>query len=556
MERRLVNLWRSLSTVGLVLGTLFYAASLTPSLLPRSFLLQGALSGCCFAIGYGLGVFGRWLWIYMELPKPREDMLRIAKLAAAAICALIAVAFLWRAAEWQNSIRALMQLEPVETAHPFKVGLIALATFTFLILLARLFRLIVHFVSTRLRRVLPRRVANVLGVLATGVLFWSVLSGVVFRAALHVADSSLQQLDELIEPETSQPSDPLKTGSDASLVKWEELGRMGRSFVTSGPTREALREFSGKDALEPIRVYVGLRSAETAEQRAKLALEELKRVGGLERSALVIVTPTGTGWIDPAAMDGMEYLFGGDVASIGQQYSYLQSWLALLVEPEYGAGSARALFSEIYGHWTKLPRESRPKLYLHGLSLGSKNSSQSTDLFEVFADPFQGALWSGPPFSTPRWRSLTADRNADSPAWLPRFRDGSLVRFMNQDGFSAGSQPASPWGPIRIVYLQYASDPITFFGFHDLFRQPDWLEPPRGPDVSPQLQWYPIVTFLQLALDTAISTTTPVGYGHVFAPAHYIDAWIEVTGVQGWRPEDINRLKQHLSKQQRDENAE
>ena len=35
-------------------------------------------------------------------------------------------------------------------------------------------------------------------------------------------------------------------------------------------------------AVEPVRVYVGLRSADTPEIRAKLALEELKRVGGFE----------------------------------------------------------------------------------------------------------------------------------------------------------------------------------------------------------------------------------------------------------------------------------
>jgi uncharacterized membrane protein len=40
----------------------------------------------------------------------------------------------------------------------------------------------------------------------------------------------------------------------------------------------------------------------------------------------------------------------------------------------------------------------------------------------------------------------------------------------------------------------------------------------------------------------------PIGFGHVFAPAHYIDAWTEVTDVRGWSPAEITRLKQHLSK--------
>jgi uncharacterized membrane protein len=540
----LVRLWYSLSATGLLVGTLFFAASLTPSLLPRTYMTQGVLSGFCLAAGYGVGVFGRWLCAYLELPTPQGRVLRIVKLVAAIICIFVAAAFLWQASQWQNSIRELMDLEPVDGAHPEKVGLIALVTFAFLIALARISGITYRFVSERLRRFVPRRVSNLIGAVFTIVLFWSIINGILFRAALHVADASFQQFDELMEPETLRPTDPRKTGSDASLIRWDELGRAGREFISSGPTSQQLRAFSGRDALEPIRVYVGLRSAETAEARARLALEELKRVGAFERSVLIVVTPTGSGWVDPAAMDSVEYLHRGDVASVAIQYSYLASWLSLLTEPGYGADAARALFEEVYGYWTSLPKDSRPKLYLYGLSLGAMNSEQSTELFEVLHDPFDGALWSGPPFSSRFWRSIIAGRNPGSPAWLPRFRDGSFVRFMNQDGVA--TVPGSAWGPMRFVYLQYASDPVTFFDYRDLYREPDWMSPPRGPDVSPQLRWYPAVTLLQLTLDMAMATTTPIGFGHVYAPEHYVDGWIEVTDVRGWSPDEIVRLKQHL----------
>ena len=65
-----------------------------------------------------------------------------------------------------------------------------------------------------------------------------------------------------------------------------------------------------------------------------------------------------------------------------------------------------------------------------------------------------------------------------------------------------------------------------------------------APTFRLQLRWYPVVTLLQLTLDMAMATTAPMGYGHVYAPAHYIDAWIEVTDVQGWSPDEIARLKQ------------
>jgi len=529
---------------------LFFAASLTPTLLPRSFLTQGVLSGCSVAAGYGIGVFGSWLWAYMELPRPKGCLPRLVRRAAMTGCALVALIFLWQAARWQNSIRELMGLEPVDTAHPFEVALIALAVFAFLMALARLFRLTLRFVEIRVNCFLPRRVSNVIGVIAAVALFWSVISGVLFQVTLRVADASFREYDELIEPDTERPRDPLKTGSSASLLAWDELGRAGRQFISSGPTREEISAFSGRAALEPIRVYVGLRSAHTLKARAKLALEELKRVGGFERSVLIVVTPTGTGWVDPAAMNSVEYLHDGAVASVALQYSYLASWLSLLVEPGYGADAARSLFKEIYGYWITLPKDRRPRLYLHGLSLGATNSEQSTDLTEVLGDPFAGALWSGPPYSSKLWRSLTDRRNPGSPAWLPRFRDGSFVRFMNQYGEDAGSDsaPNSPWGPMRVVYLQYASDPVTFFDYRSFYREPDWMLPPRGPDVSPQLRWYPVVTLLQLSLDMAMATTAPIGYGHVYAAAHYIDGWIVVTDVRDWSPEEITRLKQRLSR--------
>jgi uncharacterized membrane protein len=541
-----LGLWRSLSGTGLLLGTLFFAASLTPTLIPRTYLTQGVLGGGVFAIGYGLGVFWRWLWSYMELPIPEERILRIANLVIASLCAATGAAFLWRTTGWQNSIRKLMELDPVTSAHPIKVCAVAAGTFVILLALARLFTLIFRLIAGRFGRFVPRRVANVIGAALALVLFWSLATEVFFRAALRVLDSSFQQYDALIEPTAPQPTSPLKAGSPASLLRWDELGRAGREFIASGPSARDIGIVSGRAAIEPIRVYVGLRSAETPAQRAKLALEELKRAGGFERATLIVITPTGTGWVDPGAMNSVEHLCDGDVASVAMQYSYLSSPLALLVQPGYGTESARALFSHVYDHWRSLPRDSRPKLYLHGLSLGARNSERSTELFEILGDLIHGALWSGAPFESTIWRRVTEGRNPDSPAWLPQFRDGSVVRFMNQNGVSV--QPGSAWGPMRIVYLQYASDAITFFEPRALYRRPDWMESPRGPDVSSELRWYPVVTMFQLALDMLMANNTPMGYGHVFAPAHYVDAWLNLMDVEGRSLEQIARLKEHLTR--------
>jgi uncharacterized membrane protein len=414
-----------------------------------------------------------------------------------------------------------------------------------LLALGRLFVLVARFLAARKRRLMPRRIANVIGVLVAGLLFWAIASNILVRMAFNALDSSFRELDALHEPERPQPTDPGRTGGAASLVNWRELGRTGRRFIASGPTATDIGAITGRPAQDPLRVYVGLGSRDTAQARARLALDELKRQHGFDRKILIVITPTGTGWIDPSAIDTVEYLHHGDVASVAMQYSYLNSPLSLLFQPEYGAEAARALFAEIYGYWTTLPKEKRPKLYLHGLSLGAMNSEKSAELFETIGDPIAGALWSGPPFESRIWRSVTANRNPGSPAWLPQFRDSRFVRFMNQNGPTVPVD--APWGPMRIVYLQYASDAITFFAYRDAYRAPAWMSAPRGPDVSPELRWYPIVTMLQLALDMAVANGTPMGFGHVYAPEHYVDAWVAVTEVRDWSADALARLKEQLA---------
>jgi len=539
----------ALSSSGMIVGTLLFALSLTPSLLPRSASMQGLVSGLSLAAGYGLGVLADALWRYLELPRPKGRGRRLARIAAGSACAATAAIFLWKASDWQNSIRALMLMPEAEGTRPLTVALIAAAVFAAVLLVARLFKLTYRAVAKSLARYVPRRVSYLVAIVAAAALFWSMIDGVLFRAVLHAADNSFRQLDALIELDVEPPADPLRSGSPASPLDWQDLGRQGRAFISSGPTREDLRAFFGDDVSTPIRVYVGLNSAETVEERTRLAFEELVRTGAFDRSVLVIVTPTGTGWVDPAAIDTVEYLHRGDIASVAVQYSYLESALALLFEPEQGEETAERLFEKVYGHWSKLPRDRRPALYLHGLSLGSLNSDASFDIYDVVGDVFQGALWSGPPYGHATWRSATKRRDTGSPAWLPRFRGGTVIRFTNQRNHL--EMPGVPWGPIRIVFLQYASDPITFFEPAMLYRAPEWLDPPRGPDVTPALRWIPIVTTLQVVADMRAGDITPIGYGHKFAPEHYIDAWIALTEPPAWTSADTDRLKAHFAAKRR-----
>jgi uncharacterized membrane protein len=48
---------------------------------------------------------------------------------------------------------------------------------------------------------------------------------------------------------------------------------------------------------------------------------------------------------------------------------------------------------------------------------------------------------------------------------------------------------------------------------------------------------------VQLAVDMMLATTTPRGYGHVFAFDHYLDGWASLTDAPGWTPEELEALK-------------
>lgn len=541
---------RYFSTTGLLIGTLFFALSMSPTLIPRPDTVQGIISGLALASGYGVGVFGIWIWKYFELPQPKEKSQNILQIAAGSFFLLITVISLWRATIWQNSLRQLMGMETDAFVQPVVVGLIAILVFLAVLLIGRLFLITKRFLARKMGNYVPPRVSFVFGLITTFILFWLIINGVLFSQLVRMADSTYQQVDELFEPDHEKPTNPMKTGSEASILSWEDMGRQGRRFLTEGPTASDIQNFTDSTTMDPIRVYVGMHASEDFNERADFALQELIRLGAFDRSVLILITPTGTGWIDPAAIEPVEYLHKGDIASVAAQYSYLPSPLSLIAEEDYGSEMAKALFQKVYGYWSSLPHSSRPKLYLHGLSLGALNSDHSFDLYDIIDDPFHGVLWAGPPFRKTTWRNITENRNGGSPAWLPVFRDGSVVRFANQNGGLATGD--AEWGSFRIAYLQYASDPITFFDTSIFTSEPDWMKPPRGPDVSPYLRWYPIVTGLQVAADllTGIGSTPP-GYGHEYAPEHYFDSWLALTEPEGWSSEEIERLQRFFESRER-----
>lgn len=528
------------SAAGLAVGALFWLAALTPSLIPREGLIQGAIAGLAFAVGYGLAAGLVALWAWLGLPVISGDLRRRALLPAAVLSAIFMLAGAFLARGWQNEIYRALELPPVETVRPITLLLTGLAVAALLIAAGRFFGALRDGFNAPLRRLLPPRAALLAAFLLAAWSFWAIGNGVLLEGLLRGLDSSYRTIDSFIPPDEEPPADALRSGSPASLVSWKSLGGAGRRHVMDTPSAAAITAITGGPSMEPLRVYVGLNAADTAEERAALALDEMKRTGAFSRALLVIATPTGTGWIDPEGMLPLEVMQNGDVASVSVQYSYLPSWLSLLVQPEYGQETADAVFRAVYGHWRALDPESRPRLFLFGLSLGSLNSDLASDAYSVLGDPFEGAFWVGPPFASRTWTEITATRLAGSPQWLPQARTNAVFRFFTASDKS--QLDGGGWGPVRILYLQYPSDPIVFFETGMWRRQPDWMGPPRAASVSPGLTWLPGISFIQLVFDMMTATTVPKGRGHVYSAADYARGWKALTSPAGFGEDEMRKL--------------
>jgi uncharacterized membrane protein len=124
------------------------------------------------------------------------------------------------------------------------------------------------------------------------------------------------------------------------------------------------------------------------------------------------------------------------------------------------------------------------------------------------------------------------------------YEKGENVRFVARpDNLD---RPADPWGQPRVVYLQHASDPIAWWDPDLLFAKPDWLREPRGYDVSPRMEWVPVVTFLQVSADMAVAVDVPDGHGHVYVK-NVANGWAAVLQPPGWTPEKTERLSPLLT---------
>jgi uncharacterized membrane protein len=531
---------RRYTFTGSAVGLVFLWFSLTPSLLPRGPLFQGLVSGVSGAAGYGIGVFAVWLVRYMRSkesspPAPRRAWLI---LIVAGVVGMVAMVIWFHV--WQDRVRDLMGVTHLTWIdYPLATALSLIVLFA-VVEIGQLIRRLVHFLDLRLDRFAPPRVSAVIVVFLLVALTIALLNGVVVKFTMRTLNNTFETVNNEMSPDTAAPKTPLRSGGPQSLASWESLGHQGRIFVEGGPTVAQLTAFNGAPATEPIRAYAGLESADGITATAELAARELQRTGGLHRAVIAVGTTTGTGWINEAEADALEYMYNGNTAIVSMQYSFLPSWLSFLVDKNNARHAGQALFEAVDRLVRQLPEAQRPKIVVFGESLGSfGGEAPFLSLNNVLART-DGALFSGPTFQNTIWTDLTATRDRGSPEWLPIYDDGRNARFVARPDDL--DRPHTAWPHPRVVYLQHASDPIAWWNPDLLFRKPGWLREKRGYDVLAETEWIPVVTFLQVSADMAVAVDVPQGHGHVYV-ADVANGWAAVLEPPGWTPEKTARLR-------------
>lgn len=520
--------------------------SVFPTLLPRAGWAQGVITGASVVVFVVVGELVAWLarvgWGLAHRPVP--TVVPYGRRIFAAVATIVAVAGLGAWVVWQNEQRRGIGVETISAAQIVVVVIVAAVVGALLFVIGRSLAWWVRRIDRRITRYVPRPVSVAITVVLVVIVGVVLSRDVVARNLLDRVNDSFATFDDETPPGITQPTSPLRSGGPGSLAAWDTLGYEGRNFAGGGPTVAELQAFAppGVQAIEPIRVYAGLQSADGFEAQAALAVDELERTGAFDRSVLVIVTVTGTGWVDPVSAAAVEYLNAGDTAIVASQYSYLPSWISFLVDLDKAAEASQALNDAVIARWSTLPADSRPRLVEFGLSLGSYGSERAFAQGDAAASvaavtgEVDAVLWAGPTFANPIWGQVVDAREGGSPVWAPRYPDVVLTGAPDAPP-APGRLPGRP-----VVYASHPTDPVTWASTASLTARPSWMNAPTGTGIPEPLLWAPGVTLIQEVFDLMAGFSAAPGYGHNYDP-NMADAWTLVAAPDGWTPARTEALR-------------
>lgn len=546
--------------LGVLLAVLAFQQSTMPTLMAREWYLQGVVSGLAVGVSYGIGsllmrlvgAVNRTLDVHPR-PLTANERFWIRALFAAVLLVLVALTT-HQAVRQHRWTAERLGLDPtsgpaatwLQTAGILVVTVLVAAV---VVLLARGVSWLRHSVTWLGARVMPRWLS---AALATVLVLWVVAYAAqswVYAGTLRALNEAFTVADGQIAEEHPQPESEHRSGGPASAVEWEELGVEGRRFVAEGPSVPEIVALGqpGADVVEPVRAFVGRRSESDVGRRGQLAVEELERLGGLERDAVLVVVPTGKGWVNEQMVQPLEHLLHGDVATVSMQYSHLPSPLAFLAETEAAVDAGQALVAAVEERLADLPAQDRPRLLVAGESLGAYGASAAFVDFDDLHARTDGSLWVGSPSMTDLRRLAEEQRAPGSLQIRPELADHPEVLFANRASDLSVHPDATP---PQTVFLQQADDAIVWWDWSVLWSRPDWLAEPLDPSVNPAMEWYPMTTFLNLAIDMAVSTTFAEEQGHMYG-TQPTRAWWAMLRPHGWDEADLEPLLAEMAEIER-----
>ena len=82
------------------------------------------------------------------------------------------------------------------------------------------------------------------------------------------------------------------------------------------------------------------------------------------------------------------------------------------------------------------------------------------------------------------------------------------------------------------------------------YARPDWLSEPLDPAVNPEVDWSPVTTFLQLAVDMGVSNDFDAEHGHLYGTLP-LTSWYVIDRPEGWDSAKVEELRERLDTVQR-----
>jgi uncharacterized membrane protein len=357
--------------------------------------------------------------------------------------------------------------------------------------------------------------------------------------------SRLAGLNSKVESGFSdEPTSPYVSGGPESISPYSKLGLQGRRYVSEVVTPEVIERALGEPAeAHPIRAYIGYDSEPVyPTKRSELALAELERLGAFDRKYLLLVSPTGTGWVDHTMIESAEILARGDIATICIQFGRAPSFVELQ-SVALGRSQFRQLLWGVRQRLVAVPEEDRPRVLVFGESLGAWSSSdvimhQGIEGFDYYG--IHRALWFGLP-GLAKW-SKTGMREGRNPL-TPPGTVGAFDRFEQFEALSPEEQSR-----LRAIVVDHDNDPIAQMSLRTAVKRPGWLVGERGRGVAEQMKWVPLITFTQVLVDAMNGMVVIPGefksFGHDYRAdtAEFVHAAYEFPEVSPEQMESLTKV--------------